>query len=91
MNHTSAEPSTIRDHKPHPHSPSQDPTSPLFVPRAIYTAHEIAVKKTDELDSWPEAGERKRTWVSLGEAKDMIAWRRDIAELLSRSSLGRNA
>ncbi|KDN51962.1 hypothetical protein K437DRAFT_244341 [Tilletiaria anomala UBC 951] len=88
------EPSLLRsnmvaDHKPHKFSPSADPLSPAFVPRAIYTAHEFEIKDSNSSSAvWPESRERQRKWVSLKEAKEGIRWRKDIAELLDRSTLG---
>ncbi|EPQ28226.1 uncharacterized protein PFL1_04053 [Pseudozyma flocculosa PF-1] len=73
----------IADHKPHKKSPAQDPTSPGFVPRAIYTAHEVRVDgQQGQLPQWPEQDERTRQWFSLDEALDRTRWRKDIATLL---------
>lgn len=68
----------VSDDKPHKRSPSEDPSSAAFVPRAIYTGVEIRIDGDAHKDDWPEADERKRQWVSLEQAKNLIAWRKDI-------------
>lgn len=71
--------------KPHKHSPSKDPASPAFVPRAIYTAVAVQVDaEADTRDEWPEAHERQREFVPVEEALRRIEWRGDIHELLGR-------
>ncbi|CAO1638232.1 unnamed protein product [Sympodiomycopsis kandeliae] len=81
----------VADHKAHKKSPSQDPSSPGFVPRAIYTGVEIQwtsqpADDNDERDDWPEKDERQREWLSLPEAKRRISWRKDIATILEQCS-----
>jgi len=80
----------ILDHKPHKKSPVDDPTQDEFVARAHYRAHEIEVMQGDpqsECNEWPEKEERERKWVSIQEAVQLIAWRKDIHQLLLQSSL----
>jgi diphosphoinositol-polyphosphate diphosphatase len=80
----------VLDHKPHKKSPSEDPLQKGFVARAKYEAHEIRVAQgepTSELVDWPEKNERERKWVSFQEAVELIAWRKDIHQLLLQSSL----
>ncbi|PWZ03288.1 hypothetical protein BCV70DRAFT_197517 [Testicularia cyperi] len=72
----------VRDHKPHKHSPTSDPSDPDFVPRAIYTAHELVVQLPQgSKDDWPEQHERHRKWVSVQEAARQVEWRKDISHL----------
>lgn len=81
---------TVADHKAHKKSPVSDNSSSDFIPRAVYEAHEVEVRKGDALcesADWPERKERQRRWVPLQEACDLIAWRRDIHQLLLQSSL----
>lgn len=73
----------VADHKPHKKSPSEDPKSPVFVPRAIYTGVEILVHGDADSGNWPESDERRREWVSLSEAGNRIAWRKDIWLILT--------
>ena len=83
----------IKDTKAHKQSPSQKPDSPAFVPRAIYTSHEVLIDRyteDGELADWPEAHERQRRWFPLQEALKRVEWREDIAELLRRSSLAKD-
>lgn len=81
--------SEVVDHKPHKRSPVLDDKHALFVPRASYTAVEIAVAEDDAAAEWPEQGERQRRFVSVQEALNLIKWRRDIHELLRGSQIAR--
>lgn len=86
--------STISDHKSHKTSSVSDPEADGFVPRAVYEAHEVLVRKGDaesELDDWPEKEERIRRWATFQEAVELIRWRKDIHQLLLQSSLSPNA
>lgn len=81
---------TVLDFKAHKTSSITDPQMEGFVPRANYEAHEIQVVKGDcdsELDEWPEEKERRRIWVTVPEALNLIEWRKDIHQLLLNSSL----
>ncbi|PWN92042.1 hypothetical protein FA10DRAFT_265849 [Acaromyces ingoldii] len=75
---------SIRDHKPHKHSPSPDPSSDDFVPRAVYTAHQVQIERgaAGEESQWPEMDERARAWFPLDVACEKTAWRGDIGQLL---------
>ncbi|KAN0061027.1 hypothetical protein ACQY0O_006761 [Thecaphora frezii] len=73
----------VADHKPHKKSQAQQPTDPGFIPRAIYTGHEVLVdSKEGQLQEWPEQDQRQRKWFSPDEALRCIAWRKDIATIL---------
>jgi diphosphoinositol-polyphosphate diphosphatase len=77
----------LPDHKPHKSSPETDSASPDFVPRAIYHAHQVRVRRAEQLADWPEREERgERVWLPLAEARERIAWRKDIAACLARAS-----
>lgn len=80
---------TVLDHKPDKQSPTEDPASPLFIPRARYTAHEVEIDANGIHDEWPEKHERERKWIGIEEALNKISWRKDIATLLANSSLAR--
>lgn len=48
------------------------------LPKAAYSIHLLRVDSLD--DDWPERKERERRWVSLEDAKDLVAWREEMRD-----------
>lgn len=69
----------VDDHKPHKHGAG--------VPRARYVGFAVPIGEGVEYEApdWPEQHQRKRQWVSISRAQELVAWRFDIATLLKRA------
>ncbi|CDR87941.1 related to diadenosine hexaphosphate (Ap6A) hydrolase [Sporisorium scitamineum] len=80
---------TVDDHKSHKSSPTKHPDEPSFVPRAVYTGHEILLAAEDAIkDDWPEAHERQRKTFTIHEAVKALEWRQDIHAIFKRWAAG---
>ncbi|SPO22401.1 related to diadenosine hexaphosphate (Ap6A) hydrolase [Ustilago trichophora] len=87
-NSTSAE-LTVDDHKPHKKSPISDPKETGFVPRAIYTGHEVRITAEDAVkDDWPEKHERERKVFTVQQAEKELEWRKDVHTIFKRWAAG---
>ncbi|TKY89216.1 hypothetical protein EX895_001747 [Sporisorium graminicola] len=81
---------TIEDQKPHKNSPVQHPGESGFVPRAVYTGHEVLLAAGEEAikDDWPEAHERRRKAFTVQEAEKALEWRPDIHTIFKQWAAG---
>ena len=75
------------DRRPHSKCPKELIGTDKMVPKTMYELEELSVTDDEMMDEWPEMHERERKFFRWEEAKELVAWREGMRELMDKSNI----